>query len=68
MSTILERTGKGRARPLLDGLDAKDSRDLLHRRMPAYAACADLLITTEGKTPEEIAERIWNEVRHSFSG
>jgi shikimate kinase len=67
MSTILERTGRGRARPLLDGLDAKGSQDLLRRRLPHYAACADLLINTEGKRPEEIAERIWNEVSHSFS-
>ena len=32
-----------------------------------YAACADLLINTEGKKPEEIAGRIWDEVHHSFS-
>ncbi len=67
MSTILERTARGGTRPCLFGLDAEGSRDLLQERLPAYAACADLLISTEGKRPEEIAERIWDEVHHSFS-
>ncbi len=67
MSTILERTGENHARPRLFGLDAKGSQDLLRRRLPGYAACADLLINTEGKKPEEIAGRIWDEVHHSFS-
>ena len=67
MSTILERTAKDRARPLLERRDAKGSQDLLRRRLPHYARCADLLINTEGKRPEEIAERIWDEVHHSFS-
>ena len=67
MSTILERTGENRARPRLFGLDAKGSQDLLRRRLPGYAACADLLINTEGKKPEEIAGRIWDEVHHAFN-
>jgi shikimate dehydrogenase len=67
MSTILERAGDDRSRPCLFGLDAKSSRDLIERRLPQYAACADLLINTEGKKPEEIAERIWDEVHHAFS-
>jgi shikimate dehydrogenase len=67
MSTILERTAEDHTRPLLNTLDAKGARDLLWRRLPDYAACSDLLINTEGKRPEEIAERIWNEVHHSFN-
>ncbi len=55
-STILERTGR----------DATSIREAIERRLPEYAACADLLIGTEGKGPEEIAGRIWDEVRHSF--
>jgi shikimate dehydrogenase len=67
ISTILERTAKDQARPLLNGWDAKGAQDLLRRRLPHYAACSDLLINTEGKRPEEIAERIWDEVHHSFT-
>ncbi len=67
MSTILERTAEDPTRPLLERRGAEAVRDLLRRRLPHYAACSDLLINTEGKRPEEIAERIWDEVRHTFS-
>ena len=31
---------------------------MLARRMPAYRECADWLVDTEGKTPEEVTGEI----------
>jgi shikimate kinase len=67
--TALNRVGSTATRPLLDGPDAEQrARATLAARTFHYAATSDLLISTEGKGPEEIAERIWNEVGHSFTG
>lgn len=67
LSTVLERTDRDRKRSLLAGLDADASRDLLRTLLPAYAVAADLVIDTEGKRPEEIAERIWDEMHQAFA-
>lgn len=65
--TILERTGRADTRPLLGGPDAGARVDaLLRERLPLYAATSDLVINTEGKDADEIAQRIWDEVRHAF--
>ncbi|MGD0231601.1 MAG: shikimate kinase [Syntrophorhabdales bacterium] len=67
--TILQRVGKDGTRPLLSGNDAEaDARALLAMRLSGYARAADLLISTEGKGPEEIAGRIWDEIHHAFTG
>ncbi len=60
-ATILGRAGKD-----LDCRDASGCRDLIESYLPRYAECADLLIDTEGKSPEEISERAWDEVHRSF--
>ncbi len=67
MSAVLQRTGEDRTRPLLMGRDAGNLKALFAARVPAYAACADLTIDTKGKSPEKIAERIWDEVHHAFT-
>lgn len=64
--TVIERAGGVTGRPLFDGLGAEAVRDLLALRLPGYARCADLVISTEGKGPAEIAGRIWDEVRSAF--
>jgi shikimate dehydrogenase len=66
--TALERDGAAGTRPLLDQPDpAAGAKTLLQRRIPHYASTCDLLINTEERTPQQIAERIWDEVRHIFS-
>lgn len=68
VGTVVDRAGKAGTRPLLDRPDsAAHAETLLRKRIPHYASTCDLLINTEGKTPEQIAERIWDEVRHIFS-
>jgi shikimate dehydrogenase len=65
--TILERTGRTDERPLHAGPDAGATVEtLLRERLPLYAATSDLVINTEGKDAEEIAQRMWDEVRHAF--
>jgi len=33
--------------------------------LPVYAACSDLVIDTGVRSPQQVAERIWDEVRRS---
>jgi shikimate dehydrogenase len=67
--TALTRIGKTGSRPLLSGSEPeKTASDLLFSRMPFYARTCDLLVGTRGRSPKEIAERIWHEVHHAFEG
>jgi shikimate dehydrogenase len=65
--TILARIGDTCTRPLLNGQDPERRlQTLLGERRFLYASAADFLINTEGKRPDEIARRIWNEVHSTF--
>jgi shikimate kinase len=49
----------GQRRPSLTSLGELDEiREVLAQRTPVYAACADLTIDVEGKSPPQIAEDI----------
>ena len=66
--TLLARIGDTITRPLLNEEEPGVSLQMLfEKRRFLYASTADLLISTEGKGPQEIAERIWNEVGSTFS-
>ena len=66
--TLLARIGDTGTRPLLNDQDPGSSVEkLLDERRFLYASTADFLINTDGKRPEEIAERIWNEIRSTFN-
>ncbi|MCX5814738.1 MAG: hypothetical protein NTX75_00650 [Proteobacteria bacterium] len=63
IETILDRIRNDSARPLLNVRNREArARSILKSRLHLYAHTADLLINTEQKSPEEIAERIWNEI------
>jgi shikimate dehydrogenase len=65
--TALDRVGSTVTRPLLHGTDPETAATaLLANRVHYYARTCDLLISTERKSPDEIAERIWHEVHHAF--
>jgi shikimate dehydrogenase len=67
VKTALERIVSTATRPLLDGIRPEETAgELLSRRVPHYARTCDLMISTEETSPEEIAERIWHEVHHTF--
>jgi shikimate dehydrogenase len=64
----LDRVGDTASRPLLGSGAGTETaaRALLAKRIPFYARTSDLLVNTAGKTPEEIAGRIWDEFGNSF--
>ncbi len=65
--TALQRVAGTAARPLLCCADPETAASrLLAQRIPHYAATCDFLVSTEGKSPEEVAERIWHEVRYAL--
>jgi shikimate dehydrogenase len=65
--TALARIGETDTRPLLNGQSPESrARALLQERLFLYACTSDLLINTRGKTPREIAARIWDEVHYAF--
>jgi shikimate dehydrogenase len=66
--TALARIGDTSTRPMLQtGTDAGTTASaLLEQRVPFYARTSDLLVNTAGKTPDEIAQRIWDEFGNAF--
>lgn len=57
--TILERVSRSSHRPLLEGKkNVRDIAALMEQRRPAYEAAADLEVSTDGKTPDEICSEI----------
>ena len=61
--TIMERLPPDGTRPLLEGAEPeKKLRALLAKRMGAYSEASDMVVATDGKTPDEIATRILYEI------
>lgn len=61
--TIFERTKDDTSRPLLQVKDPLQRiRELLNFRRPYYEK-ADIMIDTDGKTPEEVAEEIIKKIQ-----
>lgn len=68
IETILDRVIDNGARPLLNGGDRETrARDMLNARLHLYARTADMLISTENKSPEEIVKRICDEIHISVN-
>jgi shikimate dehydrogenase len=64
-STAAARTGSGSARPLLAGTDPEARLASLEaQRRFAYASASELVISTESRVPREVAEAIYEEIRH----
>lgn len=66
VETILDRVGDGDSRPLLKG-GCREARDLLNKRLHLYARTADMLVSAEDKSPEEIVKRICDEIHISVN-
>jgi shikimate dehydrogenase len=63
IGTILRRVPKDGSRPLLNGADAGVRlKEILAQRKGAYCEASDLVVPTDGKKPEEVAERILYEI------
>ena len=50
-------------RPSLTGTSAIDEiAEVLSQRLPLYQACADLTVSTDGLTADEVAESVWKQL------
>lgn len=62
VSELYARIGEDKTRPLLLGDALANLNDLYSRRAHIYEKCADIVVSTDGRTPEQIsniiAERI----------
>lgn len=62
---ILSRVQGNDDRPLLKGrMNRAGISELMEQRRPAYESAADLTVSTDGKTPEEIAAEIREKAFH----
>ena len=67
-NAIWNRVSRNRTRPLLRTENPKQTvQDLLEKRLPLYAAVADLEADTKDLTPDEAAYGIAESVRHFFT-
>lgn len=63
-ATILDRVQDSHDRPLLENNKTVEHiTDLMDKRAPAYAATADIVVSTDGKNAYEICEEIISKVK-----
>ena len=55
---LAKRVGMDRARPLLAGNPRAQLKSLLEQRLPVYQRLAAVTVSTDGRTPEEVADEI----------
>jgi shikimate kinase len=58
LSDAVKRVGLGSARPLLLGNVRGRIKALLDERTPVYESVATLVVDTDGRTPEDVAQEI----------
>ena len=62
--TIYERVKDSTNRPLLNGnMNIPYIRELMEVREPKYKAAADIVIATDGQTPDQVADRIIQDLK-----
>lgn len=66
MARVVESEPNDASRRLLDTLDRETARGLMMRRLPEYALCSDLVVSTEGRGARETAAKIWEELHAAF--
>jgi shikimate kinase len=58
LSDAVKRVGLGTSRPLLLGNVRGRIKALLDERAPVYESVATLVVDTDGRSPEDVAEEI----------
>src|SRR4029079_4524126 len=58
LSDAVKRVGLGSSRPLLLGNVRGRIKSLLDERTPVYESVATLVVDTDGRTPDEVADEI----------
>lgn len=59
----MARLGDGKDRPLLAGQGVGVARAILDARLPVYSNTADVVVPTDGKSPEQVASEVLAAVR-----
>jgi shikimate kinase len=58
LSDAVKRVGLGHGRPLLLGNVRSRVKSLLDERLPVYLSVAEVVVDTDGRSPEEVAESV----------
>jgi shikimate kinase len=58
LSDAVKRVGLGHGRPLLLGNVRSRVKALLDERLPVYRSVAQVVVDTDGRTPEEVADSV----------
>ncbi len=58
LADAVKRVGLGTARPLLLGNVRARVKTLLDERLPVYRSVAEIVVDTDGRTPEEVADEV----------
>jgi shikimate kinase len=58
LADAAQRVGLGTSRPLLLGNVRSQMKQLLDARAPIYEAVATLVVDTDGRTPDEVADAV----------
>jgi len=58
LADAVKRVGLGTARPLLLGNVRAQIKALLDARLPVYQAVATLIVSTDGRSPEQVADEV----------
>lgn len=61
--TLIGRVGGGEGRPLLSGGVEEKILSLMEKRAHVYENCADIVVDTDGISPEQVAEIIAKRVK-----
>jgi shikimate kinase len=68
LDAAVERVGAGSGRPLLAGSSVRDRvGTLLAERTPVYESVATLVVDTDGRTPDQIADEITEKLEAHLS-
>ncbi len=62
LADAVKRVGLGTGRPLLLGNVRARVKQLLDERTPIYESVATIVVDTDGRTPDEVADRILQEL------
>ena len=58
MADAAKRIGLGQGRPMLLGNVRSRMKALLDERLPRYLEVADMVVETDGRTPDEVADEV----------
>jgi len=65
VGTLTKRVGSGKGRPLLSGDATRNLAEIEKVRRTLYSSVADVIVDTDGLTPDVVADRVTAKLRGS---